>query len=217
MPASPSPRPATGRLTFEEIVDAAAALVAEEGFEALSMRRLAARCGVGAMTLYGYVRTKEDLLGALANRFMSEIELPREDDQAWDEQVATVFRSVRRVFLEHPELLPIAATQRLEGPGVYRGAELVFAALRRAGLGDLQVVAAFDALTSFTIGAAQRETGLRTRDVESLPGIRELEAEEFANVIGLAGLLMTRDLAQSFEAGLELLLAGIASWARTTP
>jgi AcrR family transcriptional regulator len=214
---NPSSRSAATGLTFEAIVDAADAIVAEEGFDALSMRRLAARCGVGAMTLYGYVRTKEDVLGALANRLMSEIELPDDDDQPWDRQVAAVFGSVRLVFLEHPELLPIAANQRLEGAGVYRGAELVFAALRRAGLDDQQVVSAFDALTSFTVGSAQRETGLPARDAEALPGIRELPADEFANVIDLAGLLMTRDPARSFEAGLELLLQGIASWARRTP
>jgi TetR/AcrR family transcriptional regulator, tetracycline repressor protein len=181
------------------------------------MRRLAARCEVGAMTRYGYVRTKEELLSALANRFMSEIELPGGEERPWDEQIASVFRSVRLVFLKHPELLPIAASQRLEGAGVYRGAELVFAALRRAGLDDRQVVVAFDALTSFTVGAAQREAGLGAHDAETLPGIRELPPESFANVIGLAGLLITRDPAQSFDAGLELLLAGIASWARAKP
>jgi AcrR family transcriptional regulator len=212
MPTS-SPRPAPTGLTFEVIVDAAAAIVAEEGFDALSMRRLATRCGVGAMTLYGYVRTKEDVLGALANRFISEIELPRGGDGDWRQQIATVFRSVRQMFLEHPELLPIAASQRLEGIGVYRAAELVFEALRSAGLDGQQVVAAFDALTSFTVGAAQREAGIRPREAESLPGIRALAADEFANVITFAGLLMTRDPEREFEAGLDLLLRGIDSWA----
>jgi AcrR family transcriptional regulator len=205
-----SPRPAPTGLTFDAIVDAAAAIVAEEGFEALSMRRLAGRCGVGAMTLYGYVRTKEDVLGALANRFISGIELPDPGSGDWQHQIATVFRAVRGIFLEHPELLPIAASQRLEGVGVYRAAELVFEALKRAGLDAQQAVAAFDALTSFTIGAAQRESGIRPHGAESLPGIGALPAAQFGNVIGLAGLLMTRDPERSFEAGLDLLLKGIA-------
>jgi AcrR family transcriptional regulator len=188
------------------IVDEAEVLVTEQGFEALSMRRLAARLGVGAMTLYGYVRTKEELLSALANRYFDELELPAADGE-WRDQVADVFRAVRRVFLTHPELLPIAASQRLEGIGVYRGAERVFAALRSAGLDDDQVVAAFDALTSFTIGVAERETGIHA---QGLPGVRELDADEFPNVIGLAGALMTRNPERSFEAGLQLLLKGIA-------
>jgi AcrR family transcriptional regulator len=200
--ARPEPIP----LSFDAIVDAAEALVAEQGFEALSMRRLAARLGVGAMTLYGYVRTKEELLSALANRYFDEIELPPATGD-WHEQVAGVFRAVRRMFVAHPELLPIAATQRLEGIGVYRGAERVFAALRSAGLGDEEVVTAFDALTSLTLGVAERETGIHG---QGLPGVRGLDAGEFPNVIGLAGALMTRNPERSFEAGLELLLKGIA-------
>jgi TetR/AcrR family tetracycline transcriptional repressor len=157
------------------------------------------------MTLYGYVRTKEELLSALANRYLGEIELPSADG-SWQEQVTAVFRSVRQVFVEHPELLPIVASQRLEGVGVYRGAECVFAALRSAGLDDDGVIAAFDALTSFTIGIAERETGIRA---QGLPGVSELPGEEFPNVIDLAGLMLTRDPERSFEAGLALLLRGI--------
>jgi AcrR family transcriptional regulator len=213
VPAPPSTRPTAGRLTLEAIVDAAAELVAAEGFEALSMRRLAKQCGVGAMTLYGYVRTKEELLAALADRFFGEVELPLADDGPWQEQVAHVFRSVRRVFLDHPELLPIVATQRLEGIAAYRGAEAIFAALRTAGLDDQEVVNAFDALTAFTIGSVQRETGLRTRGGGALPGIGQLPAEEFSHVIRLAGPLVTRDPERDFEAGLDLLIRGIETLA----
>jgi hypothetical protein len=141
------------------------------------------------------------------------MELPDPGADDWRHQIATVFRSVRRMFLEHPELLPIAASQRLEGIGVYRAAELVFEAFRRAGLDDQQVVAAFDAVTSFTIGAAQRETGIRPHGAESLPGIGALPPAQFGNVISLAGMLMTRDPEREFEAGLDLLVRGIESWA----
>jgi AcrR family transcriptional regulator len=212
-PRSTAP-PVARSLTLETIVDAASDLVAAEGFDALTMRRLAQRCGVGAMTLYGYVRTKEELLGALANRLLSELELPG-DDSPWEEQIAHVFRSVREVFLQHPELIPIAATQRIDGAAAYRGAEVVFRALRNAGLDDRTMISAFDALTSFTIGSAQRETGLTARSAESLPGIRELEADRFENVIMLAGLLVTRDPENDFEVGLKLLILGIATWAKS--
>ena len=216
MPTAPSSHPATGRLTFDEIVDAAAKLVAEEGIEALSMRRLAARCGVGAMTLYGYVRTKEELLGALANRFFGDVELPDARVADWREQIAQVFRSVRRVFLEHPELVPIVAAQRMDGISAYRGAELVLGALRSAGLGDQDVVSAFDALTSLTIGSVQRESGLKNAaGAGAMPGVTGLSREEFPNVISLTGQLMTRDPQRDFETGLDLLIRGIASRAAT--
>ena len=70
--------PAAERLTLAAIVDAAAEIVARDGFDGLSMRKLAGHCGVGAMTLYGYVATKDDLLAALADRFLSDVKLPRD-------------------------------------------------------------------------------------------------------------------------------------------
>ena len=60
-------------LTREDVIAAAAELVAERGYAGLSMRALAQRCGVATMTLYRHVRTKEDLLVALMTDRMSRI------------------------------------------------------------------------------------------------------------------------------------------------
>jgi AcrR family transcriptional regulator len=192
------------------VVEAAAALVAEDGFEALSMRALAERCGVGVMTLYGYVRTREELLAALADRFFGALELPRQDGRGWRERITAVMRSVRRMFLEHPDLVPIVATQRMDGIGAYRGAELVLGALREAGLTDQDAVGAFNALSAFTVGCAQREVGLREPGADSLPAIGALPPADFPHVIGLAGRLMAREPEHDFEVGLDLLIRGIA-------
>lgn len=205
-------QPAPERLTLEAVVDAAADLVARDGFDGLSMRKLAQRCGVGVMTLYGYVPTKDDLLGALADRLLADLELPRPDDGDWRGQITAVFRSVRRAFLDHPDLVRIVAGGRLGGSAAYRGAEVVFGALRSAGLSDPQVVSAFGALTSFTVGSVQREIGLRAPSRAALPGIEALPAQGFSHVVGLAGLLATRDPEHDFESGLDLLLTGIEGW-----
>jgi AcrR family transcriptional regulator len=64
-----------GELTRQDVIDAAAGLVAEYGYAGLTMRALARRCGVPTMTLYRHVRDKEDLLGALADRVLGELAL----------------------------------------------------------------------------------------------------------------------------------------------
>lgn len=55
-----------GQLTRELIVTAAHRIVAAEGLEALSLRRVAGALGVTAPALYGYVDDKVDLLRAVA-------------------------------------------------------------------------------------------------------------------------------------------------------
>jgi AcrR family transcriptional regulator len=202
------------RVSLEAIVDTAAEVVAADGFEALTMRRLAERCGIGVMTLYGYVRTKEELLSALADRILGDVEFEAGDDVRWEEQVAGIFRSVRQAFHDHPELARIAALQPIHGISAYRGAEVVFAAFARAGLDHRQAVAAFEALISFTTGFTLREAARasdspRARDF--LSGLGGLSPGEFAHVVSVAGLLATRDADQQFEDGLALVIAGIAA------
>src|SRR5882757_8264670 len=194
------------RLSLDAIVEVAARLIAEEGYDALNMRRLAKECGVGVMTLYGYVRTKDDLLQALANRLFHLVDLPDDENLPWDEHIARVLRSVRAVFLEHPELLPITAMHRLDGTGAYRGAESLFRALEQAGLSGVQVVHAFDAMVAFTLGFVQREVGTDRATPSPMPGLSALNRDAYPRVIELAGHMIARDTAAAFEAGLQMLI-----------
>ncbi len=54
----------------DEIAAAAVKIADEEGFDALSMRRLAAELDAGTMTLYHYVKTKDELLSLVSDRLM---------------------------------------------------------------------------------------------------------------------------------------------------
>ena len=207
--ASQAAQPALSR---ESIIDAAVELFDAEGFDAITMRRLADRLGVGAMTLYTYFRTKEELLAALADRALAEVELPS-NRMGWQRRTAEVFRSVRRVFLEHPELAQIVATQPIDGAIAYRGAEVVFAALEEAGLSDERAVSAFDALAAYTTGFVLRETARGSRSEQTgrrLEQIRSLPADEYSHVVSLAGLLAARDTDRHFEDGLEAMIKGFA-------
>ena len=62
-----------GEKTEAAIRDAAIDLIARHGYEAVSMRRLAAEVGVQAAALYRYFPTKEDLLFALMEGHMREL------------------------------------------------------------------------------------------------------------------------------------------------
>ena len=58
-------------LSSERILDAAEGIARAEGVGALSMRRVAAELGTGAMSLYNHVPNKEALLGGLAERVLA--------------------------------------------------------------------------------------------------------------------------------------------------
>ena len=199
---------AAPRVTLEALVEAAADIAGADGIDALTMRRLAERCGVGVMTIYGYVRTKEELLAVLADRYLSEIELP-DPAMCWQDQLVTLFCSVREVMLKHPTLVPIIANQRLDTRSAYRGAEVVCGALRATGMSDREVITSFATLTSFTVGSVQRE--LAAMDSAARPGLASLPAAEFPNVVSLFGPRVVGNVEQDFRDGLQLVIDAIAT------
>lgn len=212
MPTPTSP-PSRG-LTHETVVAAALELIHESGFAALSMRRLADRCGVGAMTLYGYVRTKDELLARIADVLLAGVDVPATPDMPWPDRVKAVFRSVRRIFLEHPELADVVARQHLNSVAAYRGAEAVLDAVREAGLDDEGAVSAFVALTAFTTGLNQREAHGAERSAQQaqrLLAIHHLPPDEFPNVVELGPLMVVGESEHHFEDGLDLMIRGIAA------
>jgi AcrR family transcriptional regulator len=64
-----TPRQERGRQRVERILDAAEALLAEEGFEALSTNQIAARAAVPIGSLYQFFPHKEAVLHAVAARY----------------------------------------------------------------------------------------------------------------------------------------------------
>ncbi|MDQ1505279.1 MAG: hypothetical protein QOD57_3006 [Actinomycetota bacterium] len=204
-------------LTREDVIDAAAELVAERGYRGLSMRALAERCGVATMTLYRHVRTKEDLLGALTDRVLRELELPAPGTLSWQEQIATVFRSVHDLLLEHPDLVEIAARQHVAGPAAYRGAEIVLDALRRAGIEGESAASAFAALFAFTLGFTQQQLQASGPDglAHQQAVLQRLPVDDFENLTRLGGVFLLRHSDRHFDDGLDLIIRGLASKAKT--
>jgi AcrR family transcriptional regulator len=85
------------------------------------MRRLAIELGAGTMTLYHYVRTKDEVLTLVNDAIMGEVVVP-EDEQMpsdWREAVTIIARRTRDVFMRHPWILDIADDPPL-GPNFVR-------------------------------------------------------------------------------------------------
>ena len=65
------PRGRRASHTRAEIARAAVEIADGEGFDAVSMRRVARQLGAGTMTLYHYVRNKDELITLMADEVMA--------------------------------------------------------------------------------------------------------------------------------------------------
>jgi AcrR family transcriptional regulator len=91
--------PATSR---QEIVEAAVELADEEGIEAVSMRRLAERLGVGTMTPYTYVESKDELVELMRDEVARAMLVPEPLPSDWREALRAIALRTRDAIEAHP-------------------------------------------------------------------------------------------------------------------
>jgi AcrR family transcriptional regulator len=141
-PAGRAPRDQRRPLDRAMVVRAAIEVADKEGPEAISMRRIAARLGVGTMSLYWHVASKEELLDLVADALIGEESLPERPSGDWCADLRLLARQMRALMHRHPWLAALLHATSRPGPNALAHAEFSLATV--AGLG-------LDAATSFSI------------------------------------------------------------------
>src|SRR5919106_90497 len=115
-------------LSRERVLAVARELLAERGFDALTMRALADRLGVSPNAIYSHVEDKTDLVDALLDDVLAEVEAPGPDADDPIEGLHAIMTSTFDVLLAHPDLVPLyVARQGARGPNAYRLGDVMIA------------------------------------------------------------------------------------------
>ncbi|MEU1664130.1 GntR family transcriptional regulator [Streptomyces sparsogenes] len=214
-------------LTRERIVRAAIELADSEGLAALSMRGVAARLGVAAMSPYRHVNSKEDLVLLMADAAYGEKSYPAEHPAGWRPRLELAARTLWSLYRKHPWLAQTSPlTRPLLLPNLMVHAEWVLAALDGHGLDPTTVLDLHVLLYSYVQGLgahleqeaqAEAATGLsedewmdrQARALQALTTSPRYPA--FTRLIGSLGDGgYDLRLDELFEFGLGPLLDGIA-------
>ena len=145
-------------LSVDAIVTAAVALADVEGVDAVSMRRIASELGVGTMSLYRYVETKDDLLDLMTDQVMGEDGDGAAFTGDWRADLRGLAVRYRQLMLRHPWVLPIGASRPPMGPQVMRRSELQFSVLDGLGLGIEEIAGLTGTVIAFVRGVVLSET-----------------------------------------------------------
>ena len=214
----------TTRLSRGRVLEAAIRLADEGGIESLSMRKLARTLGVEAMSLYNHVANKGDLVDAIVDLVVGEIELPSTGDD-WDVAIRKCAISAHEVYLRHPWACSLVmsptSTLTVRTPRL-QYMEWLLRRLREAEFSPEQTYHAYHALDShivgFTLWQLGHSAGAKTiaggRDFANFAAAFLLElraggypyvAEHAEQHIDAAG----GDGEGEFELGLDLILDGL--------
>jgi AcrR family transcriptional regulator len=166
--ARPEPGARRARFTREQIAEAALAIADAEGFDAVSMRRVAAELGAGTMTLYHYVRTKDELVALMDDAIMGELLIPDgEMPSDWREALTLIARRTRDAFARHPWTLEAMPEAQL-GPNGIRHMEQSVAAVAQLDVDDVTRFEIITLVDDFVFGYAVRSRSLGPDDPEAM-------------------------------------------------
>jgi AcrR family transcriptional regulator len=201
------------------------AVIAHDGAQALTMRRLAARLGVVPGALYHHVRNKQQLQDLLLDGVLAEVDLDLDPALAWTEQLKVLAHRLRQVLEAHPGVAGILKTRDPLGPHSLALAEAFLSPLQTAGFGDRQAGLAFFLLLDYTIGFAVstpatsvNEQRLRDQAIRSQlhQFFRSLPPDRFPALVALGEHVWVDNRDERFTAGLQVLVDGLEH-ARNAP
>ncbi len=148
------------RLGVESIAATALAIADREGFEAVSMRRVADAMGVGTMSLYYYVKTKDDLIAAMDDALMGEVLLPSLP-KPWRRAVMEIARKTSDMYAHHP-WAAVAMISAPPGVNAMRHMEQCLEALAETGLTARAKLTLLATIDDFVYGYALRSGAAQT-------------------------------------------------------
>ncbi|MFI5932909.1 TetR/AcrR family transcriptional regulator [Actinoplanes sp. NPDC051494] len=126
-------RPRHTLLTRDRIVEVAGKLVDAEGLDAVSVRRLATELGVAGPSLYNHFATKGEILDAVADAVVGQVDVSFFDNRGWDEALRLWAHSYHAVLSAHPNIVPVLSHGPGRRPAALAMADTVYGGLIAAG------------------------------------------------------------------------------------
>ena len=161
------------KFTRTQLQEAALALVDEQGLAALSMRTLAGALGTGPMTLYNYVKDRDELDALVVEAVLSEVK-PARSRGEWQADVRAIVEATWRTVRRHPNVIPLVLTRRTLHETTLHWAEGLLEALALSGRRDTELLVAFRTVSGFVMGLAPcgRRSATRRPAVRRAPAPR---------------------------------------------
>ena len=197
-------------LSRELVIAAAMELADEEGLGALTMRGLASRLKVEAMSLYNHVKDKEDVLAGMSGGVWAEVDLAV-DEGDWRVDIHRVAASMHRCMVAHAWFLGL--------PVVYGGLQrtrvinALLGHLRNEGIGSDTTFHALHVLDGYVFGYSWQAVGYADFDQVMKAGeavLASLSPGELPHLMEHADQhTVNTPEGDGFTFGLDLLLDGL--------
>lgn len=202
-------------LNRERILSAATEVADERGVGAVTMREVASRLGVEAMSLYNHVANKDDILDGMVDLVAEQFDMPHDVDN-WREAMRRRAVSAHQVFGRHPWAPMLFDSRESSGPARLRYFNWVLGILMRAGFSTEGAARAFSLLDSYIYGFGiqqlnHSEGGDASPEDRAEAMLAGIPVDTYPHLHRMASHAMQvgYDAEADFDFGLELILDGL--------
>lgn len=185
-------------------------MLAAEGEQNFSVRKLATQVGVDGMTILHHFKSREGLLKEVADAMVATLDIERPKGP-WRDVLLEVARRYRALAVKYPKAFSIVTRFQTSGPADFELGEIVYAALLEAGLDEAESAAYGMGLFTLAIGFGVVEVGgmLNPCSPEELAEIDRLDPRLFPVTRRLAPVLARDDREHVFDLLVGSFLDGI--------
>lgn len=201
------PRPRS--LTPASLAEAALAVIEREGAFGLSMRAVAEELGMGTMSLYRYVQSREQLEALVVDLVLEDLDLDVSRRKTWVDKATALSLRAYALATTHPALTLLLLARRHASVHSLRWGEALLGVLAEAEFTGERRVIAFRAIVAYVFGAVQLQQ-LGPLGGKGTEAIAALPRETFPLLAETARTARKIPSDAEFLSGLKLVLRGIA-------
>jgi AcrR family transcriptional regulator len=214
-------------LTKADIVSAGLSILQRKGYDALTIRNVAAALGVKSASLYWHFQAKEELEDELADELLAGFEPEVSESETWQDQLRNSAIGFYRYLKSKRDASRLLMGRFLTGPNAVREIERGLHLFRNAGFSAHDAAFASHAVRVYVQGfvtfehaplSALEKKGMPRTNIlsQTRKRLSSLSAADFPNIVSSAAELTSPDQGQRFLFGLECLIKGLEFRLQTT-
>jgi AcrR family transcriptional regulator len=128
------------------------------GFDQMTIRNLAAELDVAPMSLYRYIRDKDDLMDEVVEALLIQSQPMPPASGTWQSRLTAAAEGLRALLVDEPGALYVYLRHPVISPTAIRRMEAMLKILREAGYDAASSKTAYAAIQTYTVGFAALET-----------------------------------------------------------
>ena len=202
------------KLTRTTIVAAAVTIADNDGIDLVSMRKVANKLGVEAMSLYHHVSNKADLIAGMVEQVAPRVDPPREST-GWQEALRNRAHTIKDVLEAHPWAAQLFLSKINGGARMMKFNDATIGYFLEAGFTAAQADYAWNIIDSYIYGFNLQRQNFPIQPSEykkvAMQYLPHISQSDLPNIYRMTESIVdgSHDGIQDFDVGLDLILEGI--------